>query len=259
MSANFAQYSAFYNLFYKDKDYAGESRYIRELLAEYAGEATRSILELGCGTGTHAALLSNMGFDVLGVDLSEAMLEEANTRAAQTGLSATRLEFVHGDVRTFRAGRTFDAALALFHVLSYQTSDHDVCSTLATAAAHLPAGGLFIFDFWYGPSVLWLRPGVRVKRFSGSGMEVTRTANPVLHDQTNVVDVNYSVLVQADGELRAEEIRETHRMRYFFLPELAQFLRKTSFELLHAEEWITRRPPSVDTWGVCVVARKSVK
>jgi SAM-dependent methyltransferase len=259
MSATFANYSAYYDLVYKDKDYVGESRYVQALLTEYAGSATQSILDLGCGTGTHAALLSNMGFDVFGVDLSEMMLEQANARAAQTGLSAARLAFAHGDARTFRTSRTFDAAVALFHVLSYQTNDHDVRSALATVAAHLRYSGLFIFDFWYGPSVLWQRPSVRVKRFSGNGLEVTRTAEPVLHDQTNVVDVNYTIMARAQGELRAEEIRETHRMRYFFLPELAQFLRESGFDLVHAEEWVTRKPPSVDTWGVCVVARQSAK
>jgi len=259
MTAAFENYAAYYDLLYNDKDYARESGYVRALLTEYAIGAVGSILELGCGTGVHAELLSKMGYHVLGVDLSEAMLEEANARAAKSGLAAAKLAFTRGDARTFRSNRTFDAVVALFHVLSYQTSDHDVRSTLATAAAHLPSKGLFIFDFWYGPSVLWLRPAVRVRRFSGNGLEVTRTAEPVLHDQSNVVDVNYTVFARADGELRAEEIRETHRMRYFFLPELTQFLREGGFDLVHAEEWVTRRPPSVDTWGVCAVARKSAK
>jgi SAM-dependent methyltransferase len=259
MNATFAQYAAYYDLIYKDKDYAGESRYVRLLLTEHASGPTGSILELGCGTGAHAALLSAMGFDVLGVDLSDVMLMVANARAARTGLPAPRLAFARGDARTFRAGRTFDAVVALFHVLSYQAGDDDVRGLLTTAAAHLRSKGLFIFDFWYGPSVLWLRPSVRVKRFRGNGLEVTRTAEPTLHDQSNIVEVNYTVFAKAQEELRADEIRETHRMRYFFLPELTRFLRESGFELLQAEEWVTRRAPSVDTWGVCVVARKSAQ
>jgi SAM-dependent methyltransferase len=259
MNATFAHYAAYYDLIYKDKDYVGESRYVRALLSAHASGLTESVLELGSGTGAHAALLSAMGFDVLGIDRSDLMLKEANARAAQTGLPATKLAFARGDTRTFRISRTFDAVVALFHVLSYQTHDDDVRSTLATAAAHLRPNGLFIFDFWYGPSVLWLRPAVRVKRFSGNGLDVTRTAEPTLHDQANIVDVNYTVFARAEGELRTDEVRETHRMRYFFLPELAQFLRESGLELLRAEEWVTRRPPSVDTWGVCVVARKSAQ
>src|SRR5450631_3126554 len=176
MSAAFTHYAAYYDLLYKDKDYGGESRYVQALLTEYASGAIDSILELGCGTGAHAELLSHMGFHVFGIDLSEIMLEEADARAAKSGLSAAKLAFAHGDARTFRANRTFDAVVALFHVLSYQTSDHDVRSTVATAASHLRSNGLFIFDFWYGPSVLWQRPGVRVKRYSGNGLDVIRTA-----------------------------------------------------------------------------------
>ena len=55
--------------------------------------------------------------------------------------------------------QTFDAAVMMFAVLSYQLSNQDVLSTLATVRRHLQVGGLFIADLWYGPAVLNERPG----------------------------------------------------------------------------------------------------
>ena len=85
---------------------------------------------------------------------------------------------------------------------------------------------------------------------------MTRLAEPVVHDQINVVDVNYSVFVQELASGQTREIKETHRMRYLFLPEIDRLLGSNGFERAHTEEWLSRKAPSLDSWGVCVVARK---
>ncbi len=256
MSANFNQYSVYYDLLYADKDYPSEVQYVRTLIEEFATLPVRSLLELGCGTGIHACALATHGLDVLGVDLSEEMLQSARARAVAQGSSPGRLSFEYGDVRNFRSAQKFDVVTSLFHVLSYQTTEADLQSMVQTSVSHLNSGGLFIFDFWYGPAVLWQRPVVRAKRFSNSKIEVIRLAEPILYDQSNVVDVNYSVFVKELSNNRVHEIKETHEMRYFFLPEIDQLLEINGFERIGLEEWMTRKNPSIDSWGVCLIARK---
>lgn len=256
MSANFDHYSRYYDLLYADKDYASEVRYVRTLIDEFAKRPASSLLELGCGTGIHACALAAQGLNVLGVDLSAEMLAGARARAVAQGINAGRLSFDQGDARSFRVARKFDVVTSLFHVLSYQTTEADLQAMMQTSASHLEAGGLFVFDFWYGPAVLWQRPAVRAKRLSNSEVEVTRLAEPVIQDQINVVDVNYSIFVKDLANNRTHEIRETHRMRYFFLPEIDRLLDANGFDRMQVEEWLTSKAPSLDSWGVCVVARK---
>lgn len=256
MSANFNHYSQYYDLLYADKDYASEVSYVRTLVDEYTTLPVSSLLELGCGTGIHACALAAQGLRVLGVDLSAEMLAGAQARAVAQGFDDVRLSFNQGDARSFRVARKFDVVISLFHVLSYQTTVVDLQAMMQTSACHLDPGGLFVFDFWYGPAVLWQRPAVRAKRFSNNEVEVTRLAEPVIHDQINVVDVNYSVFVKELLGNKTQEIKETHRMRYFFLPEIDRLLDANGFDRVHAEEWLTRKSPSLDSWGVCVVARK---
>jgi SAM-dependent methyltransferase len=256
MSANFSHYSPYYDLLYSDKDYHAEVDYLRTLIDEHARRPVHSLLELGCGTGIHAGLMASQGLNVLGVDLSAEMLESARVRAITQDLGADHLSFEQGDARSFRTPRSFDVVASLFHVLSYQTTEADLQAMMKTAAVHLEADGLFVFDFWYGPAVLWQRPSIRAKRLVNDQIEITRLAEPVIHDEVNTVDVNYTVLIKDIETGKIDEIKETHSMRFLFQPEIDRLLDENGFERIGTEEWLSRKRPSLDTWGVCVIARK---
>jgi predicted TPR repeat methyltransferase len=256
VSDTFKHYSAYYDLLYADKDYAGEAQYVRTLIDECALKPVASLIELGCGTGIHAGLLAAQGLKVLGVDSSAAMLATAQRRTCSPDTNPVQLSFELGDARSYRTARTFDVVASIFHVLSYQTSEADANAMLATAAAHLSKGGIFIFDFWYGPAVLWQRPAVRTKNLANDHLQITRLAEPVVRDEIDVVEVNYKVFIRDRNSGVTHEIQETHPMRYFFLPELDTMLAAQGMERVKTEEWMTRRSPSLETWGVCVVARK---
>jgi SAM-dependent methyltransferase len=106
-----------------------------------------------------------------------------------------QLTFSPGDIRDIRLNKSFDAVIALFHVISYQTTNEDVTAAFETAGHHLKPGGIFIFDVWYGPAVLTEHPEVRIKRMADEKTEITRLAEPVLHPNENRVDVHYHVFV----------------------------------------------------------------
>jgi SAM-dependent methyltransferase len=240
----FGNYSRYYDLLYRDKDYRAEADYIHALVSKHRPGA-RTLLDLGCGTGKHASLLAERGYDVVGVDRSPAMLAEARARPATRG----RTEFVEGDLRTVRLERQFDVVVSLFHVMSYQTTNADLLAGLATLRAHLAPGGLFVFDCWYGPAVLNLRPAVRVLRLEDEATAVTRLAEPVLHPNENVVDVNYHVFVKDKRTGAVSELREEHNMRYLFAPEVAHFLSSAGLVQREMLGWMSDAAPGADTWG----------
>jgi len=254
MSQVFDNYARYYDLLYRDKDYAGESEYVASHLRKQVPKAKR-ILDLGCGTGAHAEHLARMGYTVHGVDMSEAMLIQAEARkAALTPDVAERLTFSVGDVRTVRTNEVYDAVISLFHVMCYQTTNDNLQAAFETARAHLNSGGLFLFDFWYGPAVLSNPPAVRVKRLGDNEIDVLRIAEPVMLHNENVVDVNYQVIIIERASGGIEQIRETHKMRYLFLPEISGYLTANGLGLIHAEEWVSGRTVGHNTWGVCCVA-----
>ena len=186
----FAGSAAYYDLLYRDKDYEGESDYVLSLIGNNKEPGT--ILELGCGTARHTVCLAEMGWDVCGVDLSEEMLCSAQERvAAVPSEVVARTELIGCDIRQLDLNRRFDEVIALFHVLSYQTSNDDLRSVFEVAAKHLQKDGLFVFDFWYGPAVLTQRPQVREKLLSDDSIEIRRIARPKEIPNENCVEVNF--------------------------------------------------------------------
>jgi SAM-dependent methyltransferase len=244
----FELYTRYYDLLNRDKDYAAEAAYIAGHIRRRTPDAKR-ILELGCGTGGHAEHLARLGFEVLGVDMSTGMLERAHQRRASLPADIrARLSYAEGDARTVRTGQLHDTVISLFHVMSYQTSDADLRAAHDTAAAHLSAGGLFLYDYWYGPAVLTQRPTERVRRLADEAIKVTRIAQPELHHARNVCDVNYTLFVEnlASGQL--QQFQEKHPMRYLFLPEL-QRLEGHEWNRSQDLAWMTDHAPSLDQWG----------
>lgn len=254
--AVFANYAHYYDLLYQDKDYQGETEFVHRLLQSHAPKTT-SILELGCGTGKHACLLAEKGYQICGIDLSQEMLEQADQRLADLPAEqVARLKFAQGDVQTVRLDQMFDAVISLFHVVSYQTTNADLNAMFTTAATHVKPGGIFLFDCWYGPAVLTDRPTVRVKRLQDEKITVTRIAEPVMDANANLVDVNYQVFVRDRKTDWMDECRETHRMRYLFQPEIELLCGQHGFELVASGEWMTDQALGFETWGAYFIGRR---
>jgi len=250
----FGTYSRYYNLFYKDKDYAGEAAYIHELIQKHR-PGVKSVLDLGCGTGKHAFLLAEMGLKVAGVDRSAEMLAVANSQLSTLNPQRAFLAFHQGDIRSIRLAHTFDAVVSLFHVISYQSTNDDLINAFLTARKHLNPGGIFIFDCWYGPAVLTDRPVVRVKRLEDAEIAVTRIVEPIMQPNDNLVDLHYEVLVQDKSSGAVESLQEVHRLRYLFRPELDLLLREAGMTIVEGSEWMTGRSLGFETWGGCFVAK----
>ena len=251
--SQFDLYAAYYDLLYRDKDYGAEARYVNDLVKALA-PAARSLFEMGCGTGGHAVEFAHLGYDVHGVDLSPAMIDRAQQRRATSAAMASRMSFERADVRKVRLGRRFDAAISLFHVVSYQTTTADLAAAFSTARAHLDVGGVFVFDCWYGPAVLTDRPRHIDKKAEDERICVHRRARPEMHVNLNCVDVHFDVSIVARGANEQRDVIEVHRMRYLFVPEIEHLLGAAGFERVDAQQWMTGRALDDTTWYACVRA-----
>ena len=138
----FQQYSAYYDLLYRDKDYGAEVDYIVRTLRSVMPEVHR-LLEFGSGTGRHGRLLAAQGFDVFGIERSGDMVAEAQRKAASRSQNHVGFDCRQGDIKTVDLREVFDAVLSLFHVVSYQTCNADLIATFNSAARHLDEGGIF--------------------------------------------------------------------------------------------------------------------
>ena len=245
-------YSQYYDLLYRDKNYSGEVDYIIKLIKENSNEA-KTLLDMGSGTGKHAELFCNNGYIVHGIDLSEDMLKIAKNRIKD---KEDKLSFSHSKIQELDLNKKFDVVVSLFHVMCYQNSNNELIKAFEVAKNHLKKDGIFIFDFWYGPAVLTDLPVTRIKRLVNEKIKVTRIAEPVMHPDENVVDVNYDVFIKDIDSKKIIEKEELHKVRYFFDTELDMICKQVGFVIKQKYEWMSDKNPDFNSWNVVWVVKK---
>jgi SAM-dependent methyltransferase len=132
---------------YYTKAYASRRSDVR-LYIELAAEYGWPVLEFGVGNGRIALPLARTGIDVVGVDLSEPMLEDlARQLASEAESVQRRVRWQHGDMRSARVEREFPLVIAAFNTVLHLYEDGDIEAFLANVRQHLAPGGRFAFDW----------------------------------------------------------------------------------------------------------------
>lgn len=231
-------YSSIYDNFYKTHNYDLDVNTIKALVSTHL-PTTSNLLDFGCGTGEHLSRLSD-SYNTVGVDLSLGMLERAK-------LKYPNLELIHGDVKSVNVGRIFDVVTMNSAVLCYQLTNNDLLDTLKNVRRHLSTGGLFIFDVWYGPTVLSVGPTIRMIRDNNC----FRIVNPILDVENNLCTCEYTWFVDC------KEHFESHTIRYFFKKEIELLLNITNFELIDmfSAGTLVHIDKSNPSWHVSFVSR----
>ena len=133
---SFAEYDAMVNW---EERLRRESPFLQGLLRRVGA---RRVLDVGCGTGRHAIHLAEQGFEVVGVDPSQQMIERAVANAGDiAGASFTRAGF--GELRATVEG-TFDAIICLGNTLPHILSQGDLVGALDDMAAMIRPGGVLV-------------------------------------------------------------------------------------------------------------------
>jgi SAM-dependent methyltransferase len=245
-------YSKYYDLLYREKNYSIEFNYIDHIIKThthpYHKKQNISVLDIGCGTGKHLKYFKDAGYTVFGIDLSENMILRARKNLNQEE------NLIRSSASNFRFDTKFDIIVSLFHVMSYQVETEELDRAFRNVNDHLIDNGLFIFDFWYGPAVLSDLPVVRIKRLEDKELKITRIAEPIIHYNENIVDVQYEMILENKKTQIIEKINEIHRMRYLFLPEIKKIATDNNLSFINAYQWLSTLPLSEKSWyGLAVL------
>ena len=183
-----------------------------------------SILDLGCGTGEHLAILSRDGHRCAGIDSSPQMLAVAKKRGD------TAIEFDQKSVIDFDYFEEFDILISLFGSLDYVLTDEGFDAVLWNAWRALKAGGIALLEIWNSFPILQIGS-------KGLGLvSTTRSGNVVIDRERGfrtistsptIVEVSYRYHVKENEDEKV--LDDTHQMRAFSKDELEYFVAKNGF------------------------------
>jgi SAM-dependent methyltransferase len=253
MTPYIGRYPELYDIFYGDKPYAEEAAVVHRLLQKYGTDPTRYVLELACGTGSHAIVLETLGYSVVATDNSEGMLERARHKA---GSSSSTVDFRQQDMRALDLGTRFDAAICLFDAIGYVETNQGVQQTLRGVHRHLRPGGLFVFEFWHAGAMLRSYDPLRVRRWLVPDGEVLRISQTDVNCAKQLCYVTYTIYeLRTDGTYYG--FKETHTNRYFLVQEMAGWLAACGFTPL---KWFAGFSENEiidqETWHIVGLARR---
>ena len=253
----FERFSEYYDLIYQRMvDYEKECDVLERVFAEHSCETVRSILDVGCGTGSHALILSKRGYSVTGIDVSKVMIEKANMKAER---EKVEVEFFVQDMRNMNLDREFDCAICMFGGFGYILTSEGLASLFSGLRRHLIKDGLFVFEFW---NVGGLKPTPYKSwtKIQNETLTLYRLSESNSDHQTDILDIDMHFIVIRNDRL-AEEFTETHRIRCYTLPEMQQHLNKNGYELLSAYDWDSKEiveptVPKKETFRILAISRK---
>ena len=245
------EYAGAYDYLYQDKDYERECDVIESAFRKFSSEVS-SVLDLGCGTGGHSIILSKRGYEVVGVDHSQEMLDVAEAKAQKAGL---RMKFVKDDIKNLDLNEKFSAVISMFAVMSYQTTNEAISEVCRVVRNHLLPGGIFLFDCWNGLAVLTEKPSVRIKEVMVNDKErIVRFAEPVLDMPSHTAEIRFRVWKVQDERLICET-NESHLMRFLFPQEIKYFLEVAGFSHIRLCPFLKLEAPlSERDWNMMVIA-----
>lgn len=137
-----------YDLFMSHVDYDQWSAYVHTLIQRH-GDEVRTVLEVGCGTGSMALRLQPLGpYQYVASDQSPAMLREARAKFAEAGQSipCVQADFTDLSLDALGAARPFDAVVLVYDGLNYMQEPSAIADFLHSAHRVLRDGGLLVFD-----------------------------------------------------------------------------------------------------------------
>ncbi|MBR5566214.1 MAG: class I SAM-dependent methyltransferase [Roseburia sp.] len=286
----YTSFAQVYDLFMDNVPYEEWSEYIIALLKEEKIE-NGLVLDLGCGTGKMTRLLAKAGFDMIGIDYSEDMLEiareyqyhnqaveteqvhvgeeleplsEAVLRSDEDAVkieemaqeeNASNILYLLQDMREFELYGTVRAIISICDSMNYILEEEDLLQVFRLVNNYLDPNGVFIFDM-----------NTRYKYASMLG-ETTITENReegsfiwenYFDEEEDINQYDLTLFIREEGDLY-RKYEETHYQRVYDLDTVKCLLKEAGMEFVAAYDAFTKEPVREDSERIYIIAREHGK
>ena len=246
----YTSFAQVYDLFMDNVPYDQWCRYITELLREY-GIQDGLVLELGCGTGVLTRKLAAKGYDMIGVDYSEDMLEIAMDHRQE----GEDILYLLQDMREFELYGTVRAAVSICDSMNYIVEYQDLVQVMKLVNNYLDPGGIFIFDL---NTPYKYEEILGENTFAENRPEGSFIWENYYDGETGINEYDLTLFVrEKEGIYRKFE--ETHYQRAYELEQVRRAVKEAGMEFVAAYDAGTHKPVRQDSQRIYVIAREKGK
>lgn len=276
----YTDFASVYDTFMDETPYEEWAEFIHQLIKEYgisgrtglkeetvAGEASTEtvseseildsernlVLDLGCGTGTLTELLYRKGYDMIGVDFSQEMLNIALTKKEKSG---SDILYLCQDMRELDLYSTVGTVISACDSVNYLLEEEEVIETFRLVNNYLYPGGIFLFDF----NTVYKYEQVIGDTTIAENREVCSFIwENFYHEEECINEYDLTIFVKEEKNNLFRKFTETHYQRGYTLEEMKLFVKQAGLEFVKAIDADTRKEPEATSERIYIIAREQGK
>ncbi len=246
----YSEFAGVYDMFMDNIPYREWGEYLIDLLKEYEIN-DGLLLDLGCGTGTMTEILSEAGYDMIGVDNADEMLNIAISKREQSGHD---ILYLNQDMREFELYGTLRGIVSICDSINYITEEDDLLQVFKLVNNYLDIGGLFIFD---------LNTEYKYRQIGDATIAENREEGSFIwennyYEEDMINEYDLTLFIRGEDG-RYDRYMENHLQRAYPLDRVKELIEEAGLEFVTAYDAFTREPVKAESERVYVIAREHQK
>ena len=249
----YTSFAEVYDQFMDNVPYRELADFLQEILQK-EGISDGLVLDLGCGTGSMTEELAGRGYDMIGVDNSEDMLEIAMEKRQESGHD---ILYLLQDMQEFELYGTVRAVVSVCDSVNYVTEKEELEQIFRLVNNYLDPGGIFVFDF---NTEYKYREVLGDRTIAENREDSSFIWDNYYYEEEHMNEYELTLFIQeADQKELYHKYQETHFQRAYTLEEIRELLEKSGLRFVAAYEDYTKKAPGKGSERICVVAREQGK
>lgn len=249
---SYTSFASVYDTFMDNIPYEEWAEYLIGLLKEYH-VADGLVLELGCGTGSMTELLADAGYDMIGVDNAEDMLEIAMEKREQSGHD---ILYLLQDMREFELYGTVKAIVSVCDSINYITEEEDLLEVFKLVNNYLDPKGVFVFDF---NTVYKYREVLGERTIAEDREDCSFIWDNYYYEDEQINEYELSLFIKEKDSDLYRKYQETHFQKAYELETIKRLVVEAGLEFVTAYDAFTRNAPTEESERIYVIARECGK
>ena len=249
----YTSFAEVYDQFMDNVPYREWADFLQESLQK-EGINDGLVLDLGCGTGSMTEELAGRGYDIIGVDNSEDMLEIAMEKRQESGHD---ILYLVQDMQEFELYGTVRAVVSVCDSVNYVTEKEELEQVFRLVNNYLDPGGIFVFDF---NTEYKYREVLGDRTIAENREDSSFIWDNYYYEEEHMNEYELTLFIQeTDQKELYHKYQETHFQRAYTLEEIRELLEKSGLRFVAAYEDYTKEAPGKGSERICVVAREQGK